>query len=133
VSQANVELAHRAYEALNRHDLAALLTVMDPGVELKARFMEMEGEAYFRGHSGVREWWNRLLAIFPDFQVEVIEVRDFGDSVICALRVRGHGLDSGVPIDQVVWQTSRVRNGKVTWWRNFESEADALEAAEPAE
>jgi hypothetical protein len=53
--------------------------------------------------------------------------------VIAALRVRGHGLDSGVPIDQEVWQASRVRDGRVTWWRNFESEAEALEAAELTE
>jgi ketosteroid isomerase-like protein len=133
MSQENVELAYRAYAALNGRDLDALLAVMDPGVELKARFMEMEGGAYFRGHSGVREWWDRLLAIFPDFRVEVIEIRDFGDRVIAALRVRGHGLDSGVPIDQEVWQASRVRDGRVTWWRNFESETEALEAAELTE
>jgi ketosteroid isomerase-like protein len=101
MSQENVELARRAYAALNGRDLDALLAVMDPEVELKARFMEMEGDSYFRGHSGVREWWDRLLAIFPDFRVEVLEIRDFGDRVIAALRVRGHGLESGVPIDHL--------------------------------
>ena len=129
MSQENVELANRAFAALNARDLDGLLALMDPEVELKARFMEMEGSASFRGHSGVREWWNRLLTIFPDFRVEVVEIRDFGGRVIAALRVKGHGLDSGVPIDQDVWQASRVRDGKVTWWQNFESEAAALEAA----
>jgi ketosteroid isomerase-like protein len=97
-------------------------------VELKARFQEVEGDAYFRGHSGVREWWEALLTIFPDFRVEVIDVRDFGDRVIVAVRVHGHGLDSGVPIDEKLWMASRARNGRVTWWRNFVSEAEALEA-----
>jgi hypothetical protein len=63
----------------------------------------------------------------------VLEVRDFGDSVVIALRVRGHGADSGVPIDEVLWQASKVRNGRVTWARNFGREADALEAAGLAE
>ena len=129
MSEENVELAHRAFDAFNRRDFDAFLAFMDPDVELKARFMEVEGIASFRGHSGVREWWEALLAIFPDFRVDVINVRDFGDGVIVAVRVHGHGLDSGVPIEEKLWMASRVRDGRVTWWRNFVSEGEALEAA----
>lgn len=128
MSQENVEIAHRALDAFNRRDLETFLGFMDPDVELRARFMEIEGDAYFRGHAGVGEWWDALLAIFPDFRVEVIEVRDFGDRVVSALRVRGHGLDSGAPIDEELWQASKVRDGRVVWWRNFGTEAEALEA-----
>jgi ketosteroid isomerase-like protein len=126
----NVELAHRTYAALNGRDLDAFLALMDPEVELKTRFMEMEGEDYFRGHSGVREWWERLLAVFPDFRAEVVELRDGGDRMVASVRVQAHGLDSGAPIDQVIWQAVTVRDGAVTWWRNFGTEAEALEAVE---
>ena len=129
MSEENVELAHRAFDAFNRRDFDAFLTFMDADVELRARFGEVEGNAYFRGHSGVRDWWEALLAIFPDFRVEVTEVRDFGDRVIVAARLHGHGLDSGVPIDEKLWMAGRVRDGRVTWWHNFVSEAEALEAA----
>jgi ketosteroid isomerase-like protein len=125
----NVGLVHRVYDAFNRRDLDDFLAFADPDVELTTRFMEMEGDPFYRGHDGVREWWRTLLAVFPDFSAEVLEVRDFGDSVVIALRVRGHGVDSGAPVDEVVWQASKVRNGKVTWARNFGREAEALEAA----
>jgi hypothetical protein len=59
-----------------------------------------------------------------------MEVRDLGDSGIAALRVRGHGLDSGVPFEETMWAAGEWRDGKVTWWRNFGSEAEALEAAD---
>jgi hypothetical protein len=36
---------------------------------------------------------------------------------------------SGVPIDEKLWMAGGVRDGRVTWWRNFVSEAEALEAA----
>jgi hypothetical protein len=65
----------------------------------------------------------------PDFSTEIVEVRDPGDSLIVAVRVRGQGVEGGVPIDEVWWQTIKVRDGKATWWRNFGSEAEALEAA----
>jgi ketosteroid isomerase-like protein len=133
MSEENVERVHRVYDAFNRRDLDDFLASMDPDIELTARFMELEGDPYYRGHDGVREWWRTLLAVFPDFSAEMLEVRDFGDSVVIALRVRGHGADSGVPIDEVLWQASKVRNGKVTWARNFGREADALEAAGLAE
>jgi ketosteroid isomerase-like protein len=133
MSEENVERVHRVYDAFNRRDLDDFLASMDPDIELTARFMELEGDPYYRGHDGVREWWRTLLAVFPDFSAVVLEVRDFGDSVLIALRVRGHGADSGVPIDEVLWQASKVRNGKVTWARNFGREADALEAAGLAE
>jgi ketosteroid isomerase-like protein len=133
MSEENVERVHRAYDAFNRRDLDEFLAFMDPDVELTTRFMEMEGDPYYRGHDGIREWWRTLLGVFPDFSAEVLEVRDVGDSVVIALRVRGHGADSGAPIDEVVWQASKVRDGKVTWARNFGREAEALEAAGLAE
>ena len=129
MSQENVELARRAYEALNRRDFDAFIALIDPEVEFTTRFMEMEGDASYRGHDGVREWWRTLLAVFPDFSMEVLEVRaDLGDSGILALRVRGHGLDSGVPFEERMWTAGKWRDGKVTWWRNCGSEAEALEA-----
>jgi ketosteroid isomerase-like protein len=91
--------------------------------------MELEGAASYRGHGGVREWWRTLLGIFPDFSVEVLELRDQGDLVIAALRVRGHGAEGGAPFEELMWQAGKVRDGKVTWWRNYRSETEALEAA----
>ena len=74
MSQENLELAHRASEALNRRDFDAFVALIDPEVEFTTRFMEMEGDAYYRGHDGIREWWRTLLAVFPDFSVEVLEM-----------------------------------------------------------
>ena len=129
MSEENVERAYRAFDAFNRRDLDAFLALADPEVELTTRFMEMEGDLSYRGHDGIREWWRNLLAIFPDFSMEVLEVRDFGDSGIAALRVRGHGLGSGVPFEETVWAAGEWRDGKVKRWQNFGSEAEALEAA----
>ena len=130
MSEENVELAHRAHDAFNRRDLDGFLALMDAEVELTTRFMELEGDRSYRGHDGVREWWRSLLGIFPDFSSEVLEVRDLGgDSVIVAVRVCGHGGEGGTPFEEVLWQACQVRQGKATWWRNFGSEAEALEAA----
>ena len=129
MSQENVEIIRGAHGAFNRRDLDAFLEFVDPEVEFITRFANLEGHPQYHGHDGIREWWQDLLAIFPDFNSEVLEVRDSGDRGITALRLRGHGLDSGTPLDERAWQAWKARDGKVLWWRFFGSEAEALEAA----
>jgi hypothetical protein len=49
--------------------------------------------------------------------------------LIVAARVRGHGVEGGAPFEEVLWQAIKLRDGKATWWRNFGSEAEVLQAA----
>ena len=126
MSQENVELVYRACEAVNRRDAGALLALMDDDVEADPRMVAIEGS--FHGHDGIRLWWKNLLDVFPDFAIEVVEVRDFGDLTVAALRTRGHGAGSDVPLDTATWHVARWRGGKCIWWRNFDSRTEALEA-----
>ena len=127
MSEENVERARRAYEAFNRRDLDALLALVDPEADFTTRFVE-RSEAY-HGHDGVRMWWDDLLRVFPDFSVEVVEVREVGDLTVNTVRVRGHGLGSETPFEETVWQVGEWRAGKAVSWRSYGSEAEAVEAA----
>ena len=35
----------------------------------------------------------------------------------------------GVPLEQTMWQATRMRDGKVSWWGVFRTEPEAVEAA----
>jgi hypothetical protein len=48
-------------------------------VEFIPRLVEVDGGGSYRGHDGVRSWWENLLGVWPDFRSEVDEVRDLGD------------------------------------------------------
>ena len=126
MSQENVELARQAYDAVNRRDLDAFLELMDPEVVALPRQAAMEGR--YRGHAGIRRWWGDLLNVFPDFAIEVIDVRDLGDMTLAALRFLGHGADSESPFDETVWGVSELRDGKAVWWRTDNTEDEALQA-----
>jgi ketosteroid isomerase-like protein len=89
MSQENVDLTHQAYDAVNRRDLGALLRLMDADVEAVPALVRMEGD--YHGRAGIRRWWENLLDVFPDFVIEVGEVRDLGDLALGTLRIRGHG------------------------------------------
>jgi ketosteroid isomerase-like protein len=131
MSQENVELHRQGVEAFNRRDLDAFLRLADEEIELRPLNLEIEGGAY-RGLEGIRGFWEDYLKVFPDFTVEVDELRDLGDVTIALVRLRGHGTGSDVPFEQPIWQVARWRERRCVWWHSFRSEADALADAAPS-
>jgi ketosteroid isomerase-like protein len=127
MSQENVELHRRAIDAVNRRDLASLLDLMNGDVEVQSRIVAVEGG--LRGHDGVRRWWKNWFDAFPDYDIEVGEVRDLGDVTLAAIRAVGHGAGSNVPFEDTIWHVGRWNEGKCVWWRVCQTADEALKAA----
>jgi ketosteroid isomerase-like protein len=131
MSQENVELTRRAFEAFKDRDLDGLLTMMDDDVEAFPILAGMEGG--YRGHDGIRRWWAGLLGTFPDFRAEIVELRDLGDTNLTVVRLRGHGAGSATPVDATTWHVTRFRHGKCSRWHVYTSEREALSAVGAAD
>jgi ketosteroid isomerase-like protein len=129
MSQENVKLTYCAIEAFNRRDLGAFLALMDPDVEFTPYQVSVQGGSPYRGHAGVRTWWEESFAVLPDLRAEIHEVRDFGDRTYVHGCLRGQGAASGAPIERTMWLAIAWREQKEVWWYSFGSEAEALEAA----
>jgi ketosteroid isomerase-like protein len=127
MSEENVELGYRALDAVNRRDLDALLELMDEDVESVSRIVAMEGGLH--GHDGVRRWWKGWFDAFPDYRMEVVEMRDGGDAIVATVRAVGHGAGSDLPVEDIIFHASRWRDRRCVWWQVFRTEAEALEAA----
>jgi ketosteroid isomerase-like protein len=127
MSQDNVDLTRRAFQAFADRDLDALLAILDDDVEAVPILAGMEGG--YRGHDGVSRWWANLLGTFPDFSATLVEVRDLGDLTFAVMRIRGHGAESATPVDATAWQVTRFRHGKCIGWWVYTSEREALEDA----
>jgi ketosteroid isomerase-like protein len=133
MSQENVELVLKALDAFNRGDIDALVALTDPDIEFSDFLMEMEGGGSFRGHEGVRSWWESYTTVFPNLSGELKEVRDLGDvTLVNGLvrgRVRDHGKESEAPFEAVFWIVATWRHQLAIQWHSFRSEAEALQAA----
>ncbi len=129
MSQENVELVRRAFEAFNRRDIESYLALCDPDIEYFSHLVELEGGGPYRGHDGIRSWWEGLLAVSSDFRAEIEEVRDLGEVTVTRQRAHGHGVGSDVPMEQTQWNVTEWRDGKAVWGRVFLSETEALKAA----
>ena len=128
MSRENVEVVRRAHEALSRHDEATFVREFHPEVEGVSRVMEAAGVRY-RGHSGMRQFMEELLAVFPDFRSNVVRATDHGDVVIAELRMEGRAAASGIELEARAWQAIKFRDGKAIWFHGYSTEAEALEAA----
>ena len=129
MSEENVEQYYRFADAFNRRDLDASLALLDPDVDFAPRSVALEGGRSYRGHDGVRTWWESTFTAFSDYVAEIEEVRDVGDMTFSRLRFRGHGMESDVPIDEMQWHVVEWRHGSVARLRTLRSESEALEAA----
>jgi ketosteroid isomerase-like protein len=132
MSQENLESLERAIDAFNRRDLNALLAGADPEIVFTPRLAVVEGASY-HGHDGIRKALETQMSTFPDWKLEVLEVRSHGDLTIATARGHGHGAGSDIHIEDMAWWVQKWRDGKCLSWQTYSSEAEALEAAGQSE
>jgi ketosteroid isomerase-like protein len=123
----SAELAEEAFAALARRDFDAFLDLMDPDVEFTSLIAESEAKL-FCGHQGVRQFFDQMLSVFPDWRPTVESAESHGDSALVKVRFEGTGAGSGMTVEQVAWQVARARDGKVTGWCFYRTEEEARAA-----
>ena len=128
MSQENVEIVRRAWEASVRHDNEAAFALYDPEVEWDLTATPGFDARVYRGVEGVQQWFRDLVGTFDDVTADVEEWIDAGDRVIALLHWTGRGKRSGAPVDMRQAHVWTVRNGKLARLRVFASRAEALEA-----
>jgi ketosteroid isomerase-like protein len=131
MSRENVEVVLQAFGAFARHDYDAVLQAFDEDVVITQPSELLDApSAQQHGHAGVLE----ALAIWPEqwdeYRVESIRVlADSADQVVVATRQSGRGKQSGVTVEMDFTFVFRLPDKKITEWRLFLHEAEALEAA----
>jgi len=133
MSQENVEIVRRAWEAFVRHDNEAALALYDPEIEIDVRHEARVGGGVYHGLEGVQRYFRDYLSVFGDVRSEVEEWIDAGDQIVAMVRSYGRGRGSGVPVDMLEAHLWTVRDGKLRRLQTFATKADALEDAGPSE
>jgi SnoaL-like domain len=129
MSTSGEELARRAGRAFQDRRLDEFLELMDPAVELTPLLgSELAGTVY-RGHEGVRHWWDHCFSVFGDCEISIDEVREIGDHLLAATRFKGTRSEGWLQPELVLWTLSEVHGGRILRWQTFHTEAEALEAA----
>jgi ketosteroid isomerase-like protein len=129
MSDQNVEVVRRMYEARESGDAAGALAQFHPEVVV---------DATARGDAAIGQGREELAAIiaewtgaFDGWREEVEEMRDLGDSVCVVATQRGRGKKSGVEVEARYALLFEVRDDKITRMTMFRGLSEALEAAGP--
>jgi ketosteroid isomerase-like protein len=124
MSQENVEVVKRMYEAWNRSGGVPQLEIMDPEIEV-----DVPGDETYRGHAGLSKALDSFWDYFKEHRIEVEECMPTGDDVVATVHYYARGKSSGVEVDMRHWHIWTLRHGKAIRWRVRNTSADALKAA----
>jgi ketosteroid isomerase-like protein len=129
MSTENVELVRRVLEE-SRSDPTALWEILDDEVVWEVGTLEIPdiSATNWRGPAGVREFFRRWVEPFAEWDYEVGELLDAGDSVIAHIHQWGRGKGSGATVEDSHWQVWTVRDGKVVRVTLRVDRDEALEA-----
>jgi ketosteroid isomerase-like protein len=130
MSQENVEIVRSAFAANDRRDIDGVLRLCDPDIVI-TQPPDLPGVSPVqRGHRGVVEALGIWPAQWDDYRVEILKIADApGGKVMVTTRTRGRGKQSGVEVAMDFSFVFTIRDAKISEWRLFMQEDQALEAA----
>jgi ketosteroid isomerase-like protein len=126
VSQENVKVVRRMYEAFHGGDAEGALAYFDPDVAVDAS-RRVDGEEG-RGREDLARIISSWVAAFEEWREEIEAIRDFGDRVCIVATQRGRGKGSGVDIESRYAVVYEVQADKITGVTLYPEPAEALEA-----
>jgi len=133
VSQENVEIVRRLFDAVAGRDAATVLALYDRDLEWdgsRSRWSELlQAGVSFRGHEGLRRFSRAYYEMWESFHDEIQELIDAGDHVVSVVTTRGRGRASGIDVEwrgnAGVWTIREGKIVKVAW---FSTRSEALKA-----
>ena len=126
MSQENVEIVRRSFEAFQRGGPDAMLDLFsDTVITYRA---EPDG-ATFDGKAGFRDAAADWTEDFSEWQVLPQEFTDLGERVLVRVRQVAQGRSSGVRVEEDFWFLFELTGSKVSKLSFYSRHAEALEAA----
>jgi len=124
-----VELVRQSYDAYNRRDVDAWLSLLSPDIVYRPvpTFTDSQER---RGHDAMRRFIHEFFDAWAnDACWHIDTARVYGDAVVVLLRFTGHAKASGAEVSGAIFEIVRFRDGKITRIEDFTDRADALKAA----
>ncbi len=129
MSQENVELVKRLYDAWQKDGFGVVPAVMDPDIEYVNPPYAVEPGTR-RGYAGFALAAQNIRNVYPTRRFEPLEFHDAPrDLVAVRVRVVARGVGSSVEVDVERGYLFEVRDGKIVRFAWFNEPFEALKAA----
>jgi ketosteroid isomerase-like protein len=131
MSQENVEIVRRNFDAITDGELSVLFEGSDPDIRVYPRAEEPDAAKEYRGLEGLMEYLTNWYGQWDSYEVEPVEITDAGEHVLAVIRERGRAARTGVEVEAEFTHSFVLRDGKVVEWHMYDSHAQALQAVAP--
>jgi ketosteroid isomerase-like protein len=133
MSQENVEIVRRAFDAFRRGELAESLEGLSPDFEFHPSGRFMDTESVYCGLEGMRIFWRTFRDAWEDIRIEIDRIEDLGDRVLTLGTFHGRTGGSSAEVSAESGWLHTFEDGLVIRMRSFATWDEALEAAGLAE
>ncbi len=127
MSQENMDVVRRIYDAYARGDFEEPFSYFDPDVEWREP-PHSPGAQVYRGPDGARRSMRNWFGAWEDYRLDLEHLVDAGDAVLAVTRQTVRGKSSGVVIEQRLFVAWTLRDRKVIRMRMYHDKSEALEA-----
>ena len=124
MSDENVEIVRRMFEAYEREGAGGGMEALDPGV-----VWHPADEAPQHGIDAALAYMERWEAEWEELSTVPEQFIDAGEIVFVAVRFSGRGKMSGVEVDALGYELYTLREGRVVRMDEFTERDEALRAA----
>jgi ketosteroid isomerase-like protein len=129
MSQANVELMRRGYEAFASGDIETVIATLDPNLEARDHGAMPDRPTTFHGLQGFFELVTGVNEGFSEFLYTPEEFVDCGDVVFVRVRRTARGSASGATVEELQYHVWDISDGRAVRLRSFLDPAQATQAA----
>jgi len=128
MSQENVEIVRRGFEAYNARDFPQLANLMTPDFVWDMSRVDAPTSARYAGLPELRGFVETWSESFASEDVVAEEVYDAGDQVVVIVRQAGRGRASGIEIEQRFAMVWSVHDGRASRMDMYRTPEEALKA-----
>jgi uncharacterized protein len=128
MSKENLEAARRGFEALDRGGVEEFLDFINPEFEMTTPADMTVEPATYRGHDGMRRYFESFYEIMDEVRFEPQEFIDADDRVVVPARLVARGRDTGIEAVQLLTMVWTLREGKAIGCETYATKEEALEA-----
>ncbi|MDQ4040157.1 MAG: nuclear transport factor 2 family protein [Actinomycetota bacterium] len=128
MSRENVEIVRAWAQAFNRRDIDSLADLCSPSFEFVPYLASLIERTTYRGHDGLRKYFEDADAAWEVVQVRLNQLREVGEHFLVTGELHGKGRASGLDVVVPLAWTGAIMGGQIAWVHTHETEAAALEA-----
>jgi ketosteroid isomerase-like protein len=114
VNEDNVELMRRAFEDLAEGGVEAMLPYIDEDFEMTTPANLAAEPDTYRGHDGVRRWFDTFYEAMDSVRIEPQEIEAVGDRVAVRFHMTARGRTTGLEAVQEAACLCHVEDSKAT-------------------